>query len=162
MRTVSTIHYFRPDDYFYVSADELEPAPDGKVIYNSQPASEFKGEGVRVREVLVEGPLETTWPPRRTRSLFPGVEWERTVNKRSYRPVTTKSHYQHIRDAVAAIAPRAFRRRVTKKEITELTNLAIPSLEAQRGFIASACIPLTAILISPHTLLLTNDLQKNK
>ena len=162
MRTVSTIHYFRPDDYFYVSADELEPAPDGKVIYNSQPASEFKGEGVRVRKVLVEGPLETTWPPRRTRSLFPGVEWERTVNRRSYRPVTTKSHYEHIHDAVATLAPRAFRRPVTKKEITELTNLAIPSLEAQRGFIASARIPLTAILISPHTLLLTNDLQKNK
>ena len=162
MRTVSTIQYFRTDDYFYVSADELEPAPDGKIIYNSQPASEFEGEGVRVREVLVEGPLETTWPPRRTRSLLPGVKWEPAANGRSYRPITTKSHYQHIRDAVAALAPRAFRRPVTEKEITELTNLAIPSLKAQRGFIDSARIPLAAILISPHTLVLTNDLQKNK
>jgi hypothetical protein len=156
LRTVSTIKYLRPDDYFYVSADELEPAPDGKVIYNSQPASEFKGEGVRVRKVLVEGPLESTWPPQRTRTLFPGVEWEPVANGRYYKPVTTRPHYEHIRDAVAALAPRAFRRPVTDKEIEDLTNLAVPSLKARRGFIASARISLRAILMSPHTLFLTN------
>jgi hypothetical protein len=157
LRTVSTIKYLRPDDYFYVSTDELEPAPDGKVIYNSQPASEFKGEGVRVRKVLVEGPLESTWPPQRTRALFPGVEWEPVANGRYYKPGTTRPHYEHIRDAVAALAPRAFRRPVTDKEIEDLTNLAVPSLNARRGFLASARVPLRAILISPETLFLTNE-----
>jgi hypothetical protein len=157
LRTVSTIKYLRPDDYFYVSTDELEPAPDGKVIYNSQPASEFKGEGVRVRKVLVEGPLESTWPPQRTRALFPGVEWEPVANGRYYKPGTTRPHYEHIRDAVAALAPRAFRRPVTDKEIEDLTNLAVPSLNARRGFLASARAPLRAILISPETLFLTNE-----
>ena len=157
LRTVSTIKYLRPDDYFYVSTDELEPAPDGKVIYNSQPASEFKGEGVRVRKVLVEGPLESTWPPQRTRALFPGVEWESVANGRYYKPGTTRPHYEHIRDAVAALAPRAFRRPVTDKEIEDLTNLAVPSLNARRGFLASARAPLRAILISPETLFLTNE-----
>ena len=157
LRTVSTIKYFRPDDYFYVSADELEPAPDGKVIYNSQPASMFKGEGVRVRKVLVEGPLESTWPPQRTRNLFPGVEWKPVANGRYYQPVTTNSHYEHIRDAVAALAPKAFRRPVSDKEIDDLTSLAVPNLRARRGFLASARVPLRAILISPHTLFLTNE-----
>lgn len=157
LRTVSTIKYLRPDDYFYVSTDELEPAPDGKVIYNSQPASEFKGEGVRVRKVLVEGPLESTWPPQRTRALFPGVKWEPVANGRYYKPGTTRPHYEHIRDAVAALAPRAFRRPVTDKEIEDLTNLAVPSLNARRGFLASARVPLRAILISPETLFLTNE-----
>jgi len=159
LRTVSTIKYLRPDDYFYVSTDELEPAPDGKVIYNSQPASKFKGEGVRVRKVLVEGPLESTWPPQRTRALFPGVEWKPAANGRYYQPMTTKSHYEHIRDAVAALAPRAFRRPVTDKEIEDLTNLSVPSLKARSGFLASARIPLRAILISPETLFLTNETQ---
>lgn len=162
LRTVSAIKYLRPDDYFYVSADELEPAPDGKVIYNSQPASEFKGEGVRVRKVLVEGPLESTWPPQRTRALFPGVEWEPVANGRYYKPVTTRPHYEHIRDAVAALAPRAFRRPVTDNEIEDLTNLAVPSLKARRGFIASARVPLRAILISPETLFLTNETQRGE
>ena len=157
LRTVSTIKYLRPDDYFYVSTDELEPAPDGKVIYNSQPASEFKGEGVRVRKVLVEGPLESTWPPQRTRALFPGVKWEPVANGRYYKPGTTTPHYEHIRDAVAALAPRAFRRPVTDKEIEDLTNLTVPSLNARRGFLASARVPLRAILISPETLFLTNE-----
>ena len=159
LRTVSTIKYMRTDDYFYVSADELEPAPDGKIIYNSQPASEFKGEGVRVRRVLIEGPLESTWPPQRTRALFPGVEWEPAANGRYYRPITRKSHYEHIRDAVAALAPRAFRRPVTDEEIQYFTNLAVPALEARRGFIASARVPLRAILIAPETLFLTNQTQ---
>ena len=157
LRTVSTIKYLRPDDYFYVSADELEPAPNGKVIYNSQPASEFKGEGVRVHKVIVEGPLESTWPPQRTRTLFPGVEWEPVANGRYYKPVTTRPHYEHIRDAVAALAPRAFRRPVTDKEIEDFTNLAVPSLKARRGLIASARVPLRAILMSPQTLFLTNE-----
>ena len=157
LRTVSATKYLRPDDYFYVSADELEPAPDGKVIYNSQPASEFKGEGVRVRRVLVEGPLESTWPPQRTRALFPGVEWEPAANGRYYKPVTTKSHYEHVRDAVAGLAPRAFRRPVTDKEIEYFMNLAVPTLKARRGFIASARVSLRAILISPETLFLTNE-----
>ncbi len=157
LRTVSTIKYLRPDDYFYVSADELEPAPDGKVIYNSQPASEFKGEGVRVRRVLIEGPLESTWPPQRTRALFPGVQWEPAANGRYYKPVTTRSHYEHIRDAVAALAPRAFRRPVTDKEIEYYTNLSVPTLTARRGFLASARVSLRAILISPDTLFLMNE-----
>ena len=124
-RTVSTIKYLRPDDYFYVSADELEPAPDGGIIYNSQPANRFKGEGVRVRQVIVEGPLESTWPPRRTRDLFPGVSWAPSANGHHYKPVTTRTHYEHIRDAVASLAPKAFRRPVSEQEIEELTKLCL-------------------------------------
>ena len=157
IRSVSTIKYLRPDDYFYVSADELEPAPDGQVIYNSQPARQFKGEGVRIRKVMIEGPLESTWPPIRTRELFPGIQWKAKAGGRYYEPVTTKSHDEHIRDAVASLAPRAYRRPVTEQEISELTQLAIPSLRANHGFIASARIPLKAILVSPETLFLMNE-----
>lgn len=156
LRTVSTVKFLRPDDYFYVSADELEPSPDGKIIYNSQPASKFQGEGVRIRKVLVEGPLEDVWPPQRTRDLLPGVEWESAADGRYYRPVTTRSHYEHIRDAVAALAPRAFRRPVTAEEIEDFTSLALPNLKAGRGFIASARVPLRAILVAPETIFLTN------
>jgi hypothetical protein len=46
---------------------------------------------------------------------------------------------------------------VTDKEIEDLTNLAVPSLKARRGFIASARVPLRAILISPEMLFLTNE-----
>lgn len=163
-RTVSTTKYLRPDDYIYVSADELDPAPDGKVIYNreSQPASQYKGEGVRIRKVVVQGPLEKVWPPQRTRDLFPGVGWEfRKPDQRgrsqAYYPVLSKAPIEHIRDSVAALAPRAFGREVSAGEIDRLVSLARPVLGSGQGFVEAARIPLRAVLLSPELLFLKGD-----
>ena len=163
-RTVDTTTHLRPDDYIYVSADELEPAPDGRVIYNGQPASSFGGEGVKIRRVTVEGPLETTWPPERTRQLFPGIEWKTAGNNarpgRAYEPILTESPIQHVRAIVAQLAPKAFRRKVSDDEIEALVALAKPSLDAGRDFVESARIPLRAILVSPPLLFQTGEAGK--
>lgn len=161
-RDVETVTYLRPDDYFYVSADELEPAPDGGNIYGSQPASQFQGEGVKIQHVSVQGPLEETWPPQRTRQLFPDVEWKQTglgslFGKGAYEPALTNEPSEHIRVMVANLAPKAFGRVVSDAEIDALTALAKPSLEEGRNFIEAARIPLRAILVSPHLLYLTGD-----
>jgi Protein of unknown function (DUF1592)/Protein of unknown function (DUF1588)/Protein of unknown function (DUF1587)/Protein of unknown function (DUF1585)/Protein of unknown function (DUF1595) len=159
-REVSTITYLRPDDYIYISADELEPARDGRVIYNSQPASTFGGEGVTIRRVAVEGPLETTWPPERTRKLFPGIEWKASSESRQgfrYEPVLTKPPLEHVRAIVSAIAPRAWRRQLSHHEIDALTALAKPSLDAKRDFVESARMALRAILVSPQLLFQTGE-----
>jgi len=160
-REVATTTYLRPDDYIYVSADELEPAPDGRVIYNVQPANTFGGEGVKIRRVTVEGPLESTWPPERTRQLFPQIEWKFIPGARrggrAYRPVLTKAPIEHVKDIVAAFASRAWRRKVSEKEIDALVALAKPSLEAKRDFVACVRIPLRSILVSPQLMFLTNE-----
>lgn len=160
-REVSTTKHLRPDDYIYVSADELDPAPDGRVIYNSQPASEFGGEGIKISRFIVEGPLETSWPPERTRELFPEIEWEasdeRTRDGRAYEPVLTKSPAEHVRDIVTTFAPQAFRRNVSDDEIDALVALAGPSIEAKREFVDSVRIPLRAILVSPQLIFQTGE-----
>jgi hypothetical protein len=159
-REVATTTYLRPGDYIYVSADELEPATNGRVIYNSQPASEFGGEGVKIRRVTVEGPLETTWPPERTRKLFPGIEWKAKTDKRdgrAYEPLLDESPVEHVQAIVAAFAPRAFRRSVSDQEIDSFVALAKPSLDAGRDFIDCVRIPLRAILVSPELLFLTGE-----
>jgi len=158
-REVSTTTYLRPDDYIYVSADELEPARDGRVIYNSQPASKFGGEGVRIRRVTVEGPLETTWPPERTRKLFPGVEWKaseaESLGDFRYEPILTKPAHEHVRAIISAFAPKAWRRKVSDGEVDALVALAKPSLEAKRDFVDSVRVPIRAILVSPELLFQT-------
>ncbi len=182
-REVETITYLRPDDSIYVSADELDPALDGGVIYNSQPASTFGGEGVKIRRVTVEGPLEKSWPPERTRKLFSGVEWQarsesrqdfrrglqherRTTESlddfRYYNPVLTRPPIEHVRAIVAELAPRAFRRKVSDQEIDALVSLAKPSLDGGRDFVDSVRIPLRAILVSPQLLFLDNQTKRSE
>ena len=161
-REVSTVTYLRPDDYIYVSADELEPAPNGRNIYNSQPASEFGGEGVKVRRVTVEGPLEGTWPPQRTRNLFPGVNWRESGQLLSvlglaegYIPELSESPEVHLRIMVAELAPRAFRRAASGADIDVFVELAKSRLKSKRDFLPAARIALRAILVSPELMFLT-------
>ncbi len=163
-RELETTKFLRPDDYIYVSADELEPAPDGKVIYNGQPASTFGGEGVKIRRVTVEGPLETTWPPERTRKLFFGVEWKARgaiVNffqqGSAFEPELAQSPLEHVRRIVSEFAPRAFRRNVSDEEIDGLLQLAKLSVDEKRDFVQSVRIPLRAILVSPQLLFQAGD-----
>tara|TARA_B100000676_G_scaffold239848_1_gene240635 strand:- start:11656 stop:14100 length:2445 start_codon:yes stop_codon:yes gene_type:complete len=163
-RTVSTTKYLRPDDYIYVSADELDPAPDGKIIYNraAQPASQFKGEGVRIRKVVIQGPLEEEWPPRQTRSLFPGVRWEfrkpeQRGNVRVYHPVFSKAPIEHIRDSVRVLATRAFGREVSDTEVDAFVSLARSGLDSGQGFVEAARVPLRAVLVSPELLFQTGS-----
>ncbi|MEM1071163.1 MAG: DUF1592 domain-containing protein [Planctomycetota bacterium] len=163
-RTVETMTYLRPDDYIYVSADELEPAPNGAIIYNSQPASSFGGEGVRIRRVMIEGPLNATWPPERTRDLFTGVEWKSAPwlqnvfqARYAYDPVLADSPVEHTRRIVASLAPRAFRREVTDAEIDALVELAKPRLKDQRRFVDAVRIALRGMLVSPQLLFHAGD-----
>lgn len=166
-RNVSTVTYLRPDDYFYVSADELEPALDGKVIYNSQPASNFSGEGVKIRSVTIEGPLESMWPPERTQDLFAGVSWTAVDranrsnrskrSKRFFEPQLSNKSAEHMRAIVARLAPLAFRRKVETQEIEALTELGKIELSKGRGMVEAVRVPIRAILISPSTMFLSGD-----
>ena len=158
-REVSVTKYLRPDDYFYVSADELDPAPDGRVIYNSQPASKYRGEGIRIRRVIVEGPLENNWPPARTRQLFGDMKWEAKGKREHVRyvPLLSDSPKEHTRSIVTTLARRAFRRDVDEQEIDRLVALAEPGFASERSFVECVRIPLRSILVSPEVLFLTGD-----
>ncbi len=160
-REVETLTYLRTDDVIYVSADELDPAPNGRVIYNSQPASEYRGEGVKIRHVIVEGPLETMWPPQRTQELFPGIEWKRIKGPKpdrwGYEPILTKEPAEHAKIILEKLASKAFRRVVTESEVEQLVALAKPALESDVGFIEAMRIPMRAILVSPDLLFLSGS-----
>ena len=86
---------------------------------------------------------------------------KRTDEKRwwmpHYKPTLDKEPIEHIREIVTVIAPRAYRRKVTDAEIERLVSLAKPHLEKHRPFVATARIPLTAMLVSPDLLFLKGD-----
>ena len=158
-RDLETVQYLRPDDYFYVSADELEPAPDGKVIYSSQPASQFKGEGVSIRSVFVEGPLETSWPPQRTQNLFPNVSWKLMPSRkrfgRQFRPQFAGSAKERIRDAVERLAILALGRKLSELEMNRIIALADSKIKNGDDWVDAARQSLKAVLVSPELIFFT-------
>ena len=77
--------------------------------------------------MIFEGPLDSTFTPQRTRNLFRG-RMEASAGGLYYKTVTNKSDYEHIRDAVASLAPRAFEAVAPERLRTD--RLSIPNLKA--------------------------------
>ena len=107
---------------------------------------EYEGEGIAFRSLAIQGPIFDQWPPTSTRELLVGIEFE------DGQPVLTKSPESHIRDVVAAFAPRAFRRSLSDQTIDRYASLANPALAEGRDFLDAVRVPLTAILTAPAFL----------
>lgn len=63
-RRVELEHFFTSEDYFYLAPADLDQMPDGKTIFNYG-ARIYQGEGLAIRRLTLEGPLEKQWPPAR-------------------------------------------------------------------------------------------------
>ncbi|MCY4130664.1 MAG: DUF1592 domain-containing protein [Gammaproteobacteria bacterium] len=118
--------------------------PDKKI-------EEYEGEGIAFRSLAIHGPLFEHWPPTSTRELLVGMEFE------DGQPVLTKSAEAHIREIVAAFAPRAFRRPLSNQIIDRYASLAHPALAEGRDFLNALRVPLTAILTAPAFLFQSSD-----
>lgn len=156
--TVELTPYLRPGDLIGVTPADTDGDDDPALAFEdrSQGYREvlktYEGEGIAFKSMTIEGPLLDTWPPESTRRLLPGVEFDEGHAAR-----LTKAPYDHVIDAVAALAPRAFRRPVGNDEIAAYASLARPALEEGRPFIEAVRIPLRAILSAPSFLYLSID-----
>ena len=150
-RQIELTPYLRPGDVVspvpYVS---IPPwvyryyEPDKKI-------QEYEGEGIAFKTLAIHGPLFEQWPPASTRALLVGIEFQ------DGEPVLSKSPEAHIRDIVAAFAPRAFRRSLSDRTIDRYAALAEPVLADGRDFLDAVRVPLTAILTAPAFLFQSSD-----
>lgn len=145
-RQIEVETYLRPDDV-------VTPVPYIAVppwVYQyydpDKNIKEYEGEGIAFRSLAIHGPLFDQWPPASTRKLLVGIGFE------NGEPVLTKSPEAHIRDIVAAFAPRAFRRSLSDQTIDRYATLANPALAEGREFLDAVRVPLTAILTAPAFL----------
>ncbi|MDA7912720.1 DUF1587 domain-containing protein, partial [Akkermansiaceae bacterium] len=65
-RQVEVEHYFTPGDYFYLAPGDHDCDPNGRNVL-AVGARDYRGEGVAIGRLTLEGPLEKQWPPERTR-----------------------------------------------------------------------------------------------
>ncbi len=149
------------NEHIILNCEEVGKDRKGKNIYN-EGAKEFRGAGLAIQWIEVEGPLEASWPPPSLKKALGDVPLtEVPANKRKYHNNKPQAYdlapadvKQSITDGLTAFATRAFRRPLEKDEAQPYIKLAADELEAGGTFEEAMRVGLRAILTSPGFLLL--------
>lgn len=147
---VEVEHYFQPGDFFFLAPSDLDVTPDGRNVFVVG-ARDYKGEGVAVRHLTLEGPLEKQWPPERTRHLLGDVEF-RAGSDGSHTVILRDEPLARISDVVSRLGPKALRRPLRDGEPAEWAALGKPVLTGGRGFEEALRVVLRALFSSPEFL----------
>jgi hypothetical protein len=129
------------------AGDTFHPMPYG-ISTTRRKNAEWKGPGIIIGDIEVEGPIDP-WPPLSRKLLLGDVD-----------PDT--ADIDDARAILARILPRAFRRPTSEAELSFFVDLVTTPLDKGRPFIDSLRVGLKAILCSPSFLYLEeNSLKEN-
>ena len=149
-RQVEIEHYFRPGDFFFLAPSDLDATPNGRDVLQLG-AKNYPGEGLAIRRLTLEGPLEKQWPPERTRDLLGDVGYQVSRDGK-YGIILHDEAMARVADVVSRIGPRALRRPLGDNEPEDWAALAKPVLQEGRGFEEALRIVLRALFSSPEFL----------
>ena len=149
------------NEHIIINCDSVGHDSKGQNIYNVG-AKEFKGPGLAIQWVEVEGPLSDEWPPASlTKTLGKVPVLEVPDKKRKYRngkpqafELAPTDVSQAIASGLSDFATRAFRRPLEPDEAQPFIQLANDQLTAGRSFEEAMRVGLRGILTSPAFLLL--------
>jgi hypothetical protein len=123
--------FLKKNDYISFDAYRLRATGKGGEV--------FKGPGLMIGEISIEGPLET-WPPDARTKLIGDTDLQNGTT-------------DDARAILTRLLPRAFRRRTTPGEVEPFLELTENSLKSGRSFIEALSMGLQAILCAPEFLL---------
>ena len=109
--------------------------------------TDYKGEGIAMKSLVIEGPLNDVWPPASTRELLTGIDFDESGQIELSKPAI-----DHINEIVETFARRAFRRPLAEGEAEFYADMAIPLLEDGRPFLEALRVPLRTVMNSPSFL----------
>lgn len=162
-------------DYFTVPADTptvvefvdlLEPANTIQIITEKLGtippevkkigAENYKGPGLVVQWVEVEGPLLESWPPPSHRRIFGDLAQESAPvpDDARRREVVSKQPLVDAERILRDFTRRAFRRAVTDDDIKPFVARVKSKLDANSSFEQAMRVGLKAVLVSPDFLFL--------
>lgn len=136
----------------------------GQRLNDSDTTKDFKGRGLAVQWLEIEGPLEMQdWPPPSVKSLFPGVPVvpieEKKINNRGDTEKALGFELQpadptaSLKTCIETFAVKAFRRPLESGEADRFVKLAQDSLAKGATFVQAAKFGLRGVLTSPQFLL---------
>jgi mono/diheme cytochrome c family protein len=119
-------------------------------------AENYKGPGLVVQWVEIEGPLVESWPPASHRALFGDLPLVRTSprGETARFEVTSKEPLVDAERILRDFARRAFRREVTEAELRPFVERVRLTLARGDTFEQAMRVGLKAVLVSPHFLFL--------
>jgi len=117
-------------------------------------AQNYKGPGLAVQWVEVEGPLMDSWPPVSHRRLFGDLALEPSPDDKNRNEVVSKNPGADAERILRDFARRAFRRPVTDEELRPFLGRVQSKLAAGYSFEQAVRVGLKSILISPEFLFL--------
>ncbi len=123
---------------------------------NKVGAANYKGPGLAVQWVEVEGPLHDRWPPASQRRIFGDLPQATLPAARGARriEVVSKDPDADARRILSGFIRRAFRRPVRDEDIEPYAALVKARLAENYTFEQAVRVGLTAVMVSPKFLFL--------
>ncbi len=119
-------------------------------------ADDYKGAGLAVQWVDVEGPLHDSWPPESHRRIFGDLPQKAApvFNTPNRVEVVAKNPEADAERVVRAFARRAWRRTVTDDEVKPFLTLVKAKLAEKYTFEQAVRVGLMGVMLSPNFLYL--------
>jgi Protein of unknown function (DUF1592)/Protein of unknown function (DUF1588)/Protein of unknown function (DUF1587)/Protein of unknown function (DUF1585)/Protein of unknown function (DUF1595) len=123
-------------------------------VVNPIGAANYKGPGLAVRWMEVEGPLHDVWPPESHRRIFGDLRQMPSRTKRNRLEVISTEPRRDAERILRKFTRRAFRRPVSDADLKPYLELVKERLANRDTFESAVRVALKAVLASPDFLFL--------
>lgn len=117
-------------------------------------AENYKGPGLNLQWVEIEGPLLDSWPPPSHRRIFGDLPQARTPDDRNRLEVVSKEPLADAERLLRSFLRRAYRRAVTAEDVKPILARVKAKLDAKFSFEQAMRVGLKSVLASPKFLFL--------
>ena len=150
---IEFVEKLEPKNCVRVVVDGLGVIPP---VIEKAGAENYKGPGLAIQWVDIEGPLHDTWPPTSHRRIFGNLNQAPTPTPedRSRREVVSKEPLADAERLLRQFMRRAYRRTVTDEDVKPILARVKAKLDAKTSFEQAMRVGLKAVLVSPSFLFL--------
>ncbi len=127
-------------------------------------AENYKGPGLVVQWVEIEGPLLESWPPRSHQQIFGDMKQKPVSDpdRSSRREVVSEQPLVDAERILRSFTRRAFRRAVSDEDIKPFLARVRAKLDQGVSFEQAMRVGLRAVLVSPHFLFMREKVSPEK
>jgi hypothetical protein len=148
---VEFIEKLEPKNTIRIVVDGLGVTPP---VVEKVGAQNYKGPGLNVQWVEIEGPLHETWPPAGHRRIFGDLAQSPVGGDRNRLEVVSKQPLVDAERVLRNFMRRAYRRTVTDEDVKPVLARVKAKLDAKASFEQAVRVGLKSVLVSPNFLFL--------